>query len=190
MEKPYGFIYETTNNINGMKYIGKCVYHRQNDWNKYLGSGLYLKRAINKYGRENFTRVILQEAYSAEELQDLEEMYIRRFDVVNSPAYYNIKLTSMGGDCFSTNPRKEDIRNMRVQQMSGESNHQYGRPKSDKMIASVKKANSRAVEIDGVTYKSRTEASRTLGISLSTISYRITHETFTTYRCLATDEVS
>ena len=44
----YGFIYETTNKINGMKYIGKCIYSRQNDWKEYLGSGTYLKRAIKK----------------------------------------------------------------------------------------------------------------------------------------------
>ena len=73
---PYGFVYETINNINGMKYIGKCIYGRINNWQSYLGSGTYLKRAISKYGKENFKKKILQDAFSDEELNSLEEKYI------------------------------------------------------------------------------------------------------------------
>ena len=40
------YIYLTTNNINGMKYIGKH-YGELDD--PYLGSGKILKRAITKY---------------------------------------------------------------------------------------------------------------------------------------------
>ena len=50
------YIYLTTNNINGMKYIGKH-YGELDD--PYLGSGKILKRAITKYGKENFTKSIL-----------------------------------------------------------------------------------------------------------------------------------
>ena len=49
----YGFIYITTNNLDGKKYIGQKSYSMPN-WKRYLGSGIYLKRAIKKYGRENF----------------------------------------------------------------------------------------------------------------------------------------
>ena len=45
----YGFIYGTTNNINGMKYIGQKIYDKHGNWKIYLGSGIYLKRAILKY---------------------------------------------------------------------------------------------------------------------------------------------
>lgn len=169
----YGFIYETTNKINGMKYIGKCIYSRQNDWKEYLGSGTYLKRAIKKYGRENFVKVILEEAYSDEELNRMEEEYILRFNAVDSPQYYNIKLTAIGGDIFTHNPKREEIRQMRIEQMSGEGNHQYGKPKTEKMIMSVKKANSRAVRIDDVVYDSQTIASKELGIGVTTIAYRL-----------------
>ena len=50
------YIYMTTNNITGMKYIGK---HYGELDNSYLGSGTILKRAIPKYGKENFTKSIL-----------------------------------------------------------------------------------------------------------------------------------
>lgn len=177
----YGFIYETTNRINGMKYIGKCIYSRQNDWRDYLGSGTYLKRAIKKYGRENFVKVILEEAYSDEELNRLEEEYISRFNAVDSPQYYNIKLTAIGGDIFTHHPKKEDIRQMRIEQMSGEGNHQYGKPKTEKMISSVKKANSRAVKIDGVVYDSQTIAAKELGIGITTLAYRLNSKHWPTY---------
>jgi hypothetical protein len=48
-----GYIYITTNKLNGKRYIGQ---HQSKDWDyKYFGSGIYLKRAIKKYGLENFT---------------------------------------------------------------------------------------------------------------------------------------
>ena len=56
----YGFVYMTTNNINGMKYIGM---HKSDDMNdNYLGSGVALHKAIKQYGKENFTRIILDTA--------------------------------------------------------------------------------------------------------------------------------
>lgn len=50
------FIYLTTNLVTGEKYIGKH-YGELDD--SYLGSGLILKRAVTKYGKENFERDIL-----------------------------------------------------------------------------------------------------------------------------------
>lgn len=188
--KPYGFIYETTNKLNGMKYIGKCIYHRQNDWEKYLGSGTYLKRAIAKYGKENFVRTILEEAYSDEELNKLEEEYIARFDAVDSPQYYNIKQTSVGGDVFTHNPRKEEIRRMRKQQMSGEGNHQYGKAKTPKMIKAVKEANARAVEVDGIEYISQSEAARQLGLKVTALNYRLDSDGFPNYKRLVPKNIT
>ena len=146
-KEPFGFIYITTNLINNKKYIGKCIYSRQNNWRTYLGSGIYLKRSIEKYGKVNFKREILKEAFNEEELNVLEEEAIKEYDAVNSSEFYNLKETSIGGDCFTTHPNKERIRKMRVKQMSGKGNHQYGKKKSRKMIESVKKANSRKILI-------------------------------------------
>lgn len=130
--KTFGFVYITINKVNGKAYIGKCIYQRQNNWESYLGSGLYLKRAIKKYGKANFIRFILEEANTSEELNKLEEQYIMKFNAVQSPYFYNLKLTAIGGDCFTNNPRKEEIRQMRIKQMSGKGNNQYGKPKTKK----------------------------------------------------------
>jgi len=89
---PYGFIYITTNMINGKKYIGQKIFDRH--WKLYLGSGKRLKYAIKKYGKENFSREIIGICYSKEELNDLEIKYIDIHNAVKNNDYYNI---SYGG---------------------------------------------------------------------------------------------
>ena len=44
----YGYIYETTNLINGKKYIGKRVSKTFDKY--YKGSGKLLRKAFTKYG--------------------------------------------------------------------------------------------------------------------------------------------
>lgn len=65
--------------------------------------------------------------------------------------------------------------------VSGKNNPMYGKEKSKKMIDSVKKANSKKVIIDGVTYNSTVVARNELGISRSTIRRRINNDKFKNY---------
>ena len=64
-------IYLTTNLINNKKYIGST----NNNNPYYLGSGVYLNKAIKKYGRKNFKREILETISNLEELRKKEEYY-------------------------------------------------------------------------------------------------------------------
>ncbi|MDU6503496.1 MAG: hypothetical protein E6533_13800 [Klebsiella pneumoniae] len=128
--KPVGAVYVTTCSVNGKEYIGKFLYNRINDWEKYLGSGRYLKEDIKKYGKDKFTKTIIKDYYTTEELEKAEEELILKTNAVYDDNYYNVKLSSVGGDIFTTNPRKEEIREMRKQQMRGQGNHQYGKPKT------------------------------------------------------------
>ena len=177
----YGFVYETTNLVNNKKYIGKCIFSRQNDWRKYLGSGTYLKRAIKKYGKENFKRSIIALAKNEIELNHLEEAIIEKLNAVESKEYYNLKKTSIGGDIFTHNPNKEKIRASRVSQMSGMGNNQYGKPKTEKMIMSVKEANSKPIMVDDVVYKSTREFEATSGIGNTTIHFRLNSPFYSNY---------
>ena len=88
------FIYETTNLIDGKKYRGK---HSTNDINdEYLGSGIYLNRAIEKYGRENFKREILEFTDTAESALELEKEYVND-EWVSRKDTYNLKPGGSGG---------------------------------------------------------------------------------------------
>lgn len=94
------FIYKTTNNINGHKYIGLCT----RDDPSYLGSGKLIKRAIKKYGKENFTREILEECDDFDILLEREIYWIEKFDAVNNENFYNL---SYGGYAGSSKLLKE-----------------------------------------------------------------------------------
>ena len=89
-DSKFGFIYITTNLLNGMKYIGK---HSRND-DTYLGSGVQFRAAVKEFGEENFEREIIAYAYTSE-LNKLEKMYIDTFNAVNDPMFYNL---APGGD--------------------------------------------------------------------------------------------
>ena len=78
-------VYLTTNLINGKKYVGKDARNQQ--W--YLGSGKYLKAAIKKYGKENFTKEILEECQSIEELNLAEIKWLKKLKCKDSPNFYN-----------------------------------------------------------------------------------------------------
>ena len=105
--KPYGFTYITVNSINGKKYIGQKRYTK--GWESYLGSGTYLKRAINKYGEENFSKEIIDVAYSREELNLLEIKLIDSYNACTNKDYYNIALGGNGGNCILGKTREEIV---------------------------------------------------------------------------------
>ena len=90
----FGYIYETTNLINGKKYIGK--YKSSKFDTNYYGSGIALKNAIQKYGKENFKVIILEEIDTNQKDLDLRETYyIEKYNAVRSNKYYN---NSYGGE--------------------------------------------------------------------------------------------
>ena len=95
MNKPYGYIYLTTNKLNGNKYIGK---HKAAQFDsQYLGSGIILTNAISKYGFENFTCEVLEWCYSRQQLNDREIYWIGYYDAVEDDKFYNIASGGEGG---------------------------------------------------------------------------------------------
>jgi histone H3/H4 len=87
-------LYRTTCTVNGKYYIGK---HKTDDLaDDYLGSGLALKRAIRKYGKENFSREILGEFATQDELDMAEKQMITE-EILSDPNCYNLALGGQGG---------------------------------------------------------------------------------------------
>lgn len=99
----YGYVYEITCKINNKKYIGQ---HRSEVFDEsYLGSGTIQRRAVEKYGKENFEIRILQICESAEELNRVEQQLIAQNNAVQSDEFYN--LINYGTQCeFSELSRK------------------------------------------------------------------------------------
>lgn len=86
----FGYVYMTTNTVNGKKYIGR---HKATEFEgtKYLGSGKILYQAIDKYGEENFVVEMLCSCDSDEELNRMEDYYIQKYNAQNDSNFYNIR---------------------------------------------------------------------------------------------------
>jgi group I intron endonuclease len=97
-------IYKTTNIINGKYYVGKDI----NNSESYLGSGVLLKRAIKKYGKENFIKEVLEHCKTLDILEEREKFWIKELDSIKLG--YNLTEGGTGGDTFTNNDSKEEIR--------------------------------------------------------------------------------
>ncbi len=82
-------VYLTTNKINGKTYVGQHKYIKLYDG--YIGSGTLIKRAIKKYGKENFEIEYLETDLTEDEVDWYEQWYI----TVLNP-YYNISRGGQG----------------------------------------------------------------------------------------------
>ena len=140
-KKYYGYVYLTTNLINNKKYIGQ---HRGEPNDSYFGSGIYIKQAIKKYGKENFKKEILCYADSQEELNKLEIEFITLHNAVEDEMYYNIALggytpVAVGGmkGKKHTEETKQKLRELNLGENNpnfgkcGELNPGYGKPRSE-----------------------------------------------------------
>ena len=79
-------IYKTTNLINGKIYIGQSI----NNDPKYLGSGVFLKNAIEKHGKENFLKEVIDVADSVDELNEKEIYWIEKYNSTDKNIGYNL----------------------------------------------------------------------------------------------------
>jgi len=102
-------VYKTTNIVNGKIYVG---FHKTLNLNDdYLGSGKIFKRAIKKYGVENFKKTILFIFDTAEEMFKKESKIVDRL-FVESNNTYNILLGGRGGFYYINSTGKNKYTNL------------------------------------------------------------------------------
>jgi len=93
----YYTVYKITNTLDGKDYIGK---HQTTDVEDgYMGSGKYLKRAIEKHGIENFTKEIIH-VFDNEQEMNTKEAELVHEEFVGWSNTYNICVGGQGGFSF------------------------------------------------------------------------------------------
>ena len=102
------YIYKITNNLNGNSYIGLKT-STVEESESYYGSGKLIAKAIQKYGKENFTKEILERNISDFDLLcEREKYYIKLYDTkING---YN--MTDGGLGSLGYEPTEEHRNNM------------------------------------------------------------------------------
>ena len=96
-------IYKITNKVNGKIYIGQ---HQTEDLNDgYMGSGQNIRRAIKKYGVENFKKEILYYCTDWDTMNSMEEVLVDN-EFINREDTYNLRVGGSHGS-FSEDTKKK-----------------------------------------------------------------------------------
>jgi len=91
------YVYIITNNINGKKYIGLSINKKPSFRKSYFGSGKLIKQAIQKHGKENFSKEIIRDFDNEDEARQFEKELIEFNDAVKSGMFYNLAGGGYGG---------------------------------------------------------------------------------------------
>lgn len=124
----YGVIYKTTNLVNGKIYVGQHKTKIIEDG--YIGSGKLIQRSIEKYGRENFSRVVLEVVMSREEAKIREEFWISLLNATDPAIGYNITKLAWGGQPITTEARAKISAALKGKPQSEETKQKLRVPKS------------------------------------------------------------
>jgi group I intron endonuclease len=199
-------IYKISNTINGKYYIGssKNIHRRIKRHFYELKRGIHhsthLQNAYNKYGKESFIYEIVLEC------ENLLEEEQKLLDILDWSLSYNISKYAVGGDRYTNNPNKEELRLKLIEclkptwrevgTMCGEANFNWrgGISKSKcKICKKVLQANRnlcgtcclaqrrKSIIIDDIEYCSIIEAAKTLKVERKTITRRLKSPNFSSY---------
>jgi group I intron endonuclease len=96
--KVYSYIYLITNTVNGKLYVGRTS-DPKNRWRGHRNSKTdqLISRAIQKYGKDNFTFVLIYTSFSLEDILEKETHFIRFFGSHHKDGFgYNLTYSSLG----------------------------------------------------------------------------------------------
>lgn len=117
MKNINGYIYLLTDSRNGKQYVGK---HIGTEFN-YFSGGIIPNKIAKKYGKEIFTKIILEENITDENLLSIKEKdYIKKYNTFKNG--YNLSEGGDGGGSWinkKTNKEKERISNIKREKNLG-----------------------------------------------------------------------
>lgn len=153
------YIYKITNKVNGKGYVGK---HSTTDINDgYFGSGIALKRAISKYGYDNFHKDILCYCKSEKDLNEMEVYKIEKHGTYRdgynltrggegklgyTPSLESIlKASKSRKEYYKNNPKAREKLSRLAKKRTGKNNPFYGKKLSSNHIEKMTKARIDAI---------------------------------------------
>lgn len=98
------YIYKITNKINKKMYIGS---HYGEVGDSYYGSGLLISRALEKHGKENFIKEILEILPNKQIMLQRENYWLNKFNCAIDSQYYNITNAASGGHLIDGKTKEE-----------------------------------------------------------------------------------
>jgi len=148
------YVYLITNLVNGKKYVGQTIQNPHDRWLRHKSTntfGTVIGKAIHKYGKDNFSFEVIDEANSIEELNKKEIDWISQLNTVSTG--YNLR--SGGENGMHSESTKEKI----SQSLQG-----ITRPYFHKKVICVN---------TGEEFNSQTEACNQLGLRIGSIAESI-----------------
>lgn len=95
------------NKVNNKKYIGLSANDSKNNMT-YYGSGVLLQKAIKKYGKHNFYKIILEDnVENFQMLCERERFYIKKYNAVESKYFYNIEEGGISTSFWNTSSEEK-----------------------------------------------------------------------------------
>ena len=134
-ENRYHFIYKTTNVLTNRYYYGMHSTNNIND--DYLGSGRRLKYSINKYGKENHQREIIEYCPDRSSLKQ-REIEIVNINEIAKHECMNLIEGGTGG--FTVEQQKKNARKSNKIQHKLHKNKDWVEKKGNRISIKLKKA--------------------------------------------------
>ena len=188
-------IYKVTNTINGKIYVGKQTSNNKN----YYGSGKLIKQSIKKYGRENFTKEIIDEVFGDVLGSETEIYWITKLNALDG---YNLEIHGNGGEISE---RQRTMNSETVKKLWKDPTSIFNSPDYRKRLSDAGKkrvwteetkqkiSNGRwgknnpaavQIEVDGIIYQTRRECAKHFNISEPAVTKRCLSKNFENWKII------
>ncbi len=103
--------YKITNLIDGKFYYG--IHKTKNPSDNYMGSGLRIRRAIEKFGKESFRKENLLFFNTYDDALDFEKEFVNE-QLLMDPSCYNMNKGGRGGCTFRSEETRRKVSNSQI----------------------------------------------------------------------------